>query len=161
MVPPSVPSAPPLLSELIDQLYRRTPEEEKAFPGDYSNGFHKALENAYTGWLRQSGCQVEPQVRFNEWGDPRYAIADWVAKCDPEKLPNVNDAKTGMWAKFTRNQNRVYPALEAGNGSSDDPKIETFGLPIGQKLPPLVVNRIWSKPRGATPIQDRPFGPKQ
>jgi hypothetical protein len=155
-----IPSAPPSWPDLIDQLYRRTPEEEAAFPGDYSNGYHKELENAFIGWLRQNGCQVEPQVRFNAWGDPRYAIADWVAQCAGEKLPNLNDAKTGPWARFTRNQNTVYPAVEAGNGYSDDPKMATFGIPPG-RVPAMVVNRIWSNPRGATATIDRPFGPMQ
>lgn len=159
-VSPSVPSPTHQSPDLLSWLNRRTPEEELAFPGDYSNGFHKALEDAYIGSLRQRGCQVEPHVRFNEWGDPRYAIADWVARCAGERLPNVNDAKTGPWAKFTRNQNRVYPAIEAGNGFSDDPKMATFGFAPG-RIPALVVNRIWSNPRGATPIVDRPFGPMQ
>jgi hypothetical protein len=159
-VSPSVPSPTSQSTDFLSWLYRRTPEEEAAFPGDYSNGFHKALQDAYIGSLRQRGCLVEPQVRFNEWGDPRYAIADWVARCARERLPNVNDAKTGPWARFTPNQNRVYPAIEAGNGYSDDPKMATFGLAPG-RIPALVVNRIWSNPRGATPIVDRPFGPMQ
>jgi hypothetical protein len=157
----SIPSAPPSWPDLINQLYSRTPEEEAAFPGDYSNGYHRALQDLYVDSLRKRGCQVQPNVRFNEWGNPRYAISDWVAKCQEDSVPNVYDAKTGKWARFTGNQNRVYPALEAGNGFSDDPKITTFGLPMNLRLPAMPVFRVWSNPRGADAVVDRPFGPTQ
>jgi hypothetical protein len=136
----------------------RTPEQEREFPGDYSNGRHRPFIDFQIDSLRKAGCTVEPNMRLGSLDDPRIAIADWMHQCFDQTVPTVGEGKTGRGREFSTNQNVVYPAVASGRGYSPSPRIATFGFTPWSQLPPLPVMRSWSPWHGAPIREDYPFG---
>jgi hypothetical protein len=136
---------------------RRTAEQERLYPGDYSNGRHGALIKAETDMLRREGCKVETEVRFGGTGIPGLARADYVHECVGDPEPTVTEAKADLLGLFRRYQPAVYRRIAAGGSFSPSRKILTFGLPMNLPLPPMNVVKLWGPQPDQPPTKEIAF----
>jgi hypothetical protein len=100
--------------------------------------FHEILKDQMAEYLKGDHMLVETEISLHMVADPAVnARLDIMAKTTGGYLFGL-EIKTGFDPPYTLGQQAVYPHLPIdGLVFSTSPKVGTFGIAVGQPLPPM------------------------